>query len=345
MTSIELDRLRSFGRAVSTRRKIMTFEFKDRKIAKKLWLQQKKFIQAKEKLVSELVISTIEDAIGFWIMEATRSRNLTPETLRNYQNYLRDLIEREILPVKDKNDQIYQTEQIADLYPEICKRLEVSKDLSVNEKKYRLNALMAFTQFLEDITTKKILKIVAHLSFGLGPRDEQRAPLILNNREINILINEIRDVSVRDYLVVSLVLYTGRNLNKILALKISDLDLANSVVLFQNKNGEPIRFNPGAKVMATLKDYIAATQIERKDDNVFITRAGKPVYRTHFQHILDQASEKARLGFKVTMTMIQWSEVAKSLIDHQSEEKVLEEFQLQSLPNFLEAAVAGKYRK
>lgn len=53
-----------------------------------------------------------------------------------------------------------------------------------------------------------------------------------------------------------------------------------------------------------------------------MARAGKPVYRTHFQHILDQASEKARLGFKVTKTLVQWSEVAKSLIDHQNEEKV-----------------------
>jgi hypothetical protein len=51
------------------------------------------------------------------------------------------------------------------------------------------------------------------------------------------------------------------------------------------------------------------------------------------------------LGFKVTLTMIQWSEVAESLIDHQSVEKVLDEFKLQSLPEFLETAVAGKYRK
>jgi site-specific recombinase XerD len=329
----------------------MTAEFKDRPKAKKLWSRQQDFIQAKEKLVSDLLVSAIEDAIGFWMMEASRSRSLTPETLRNYQNYIQDLVDRQILPLKDKNDQIYQieqiadlypVEQIADLYPEICKRLEASKDLSINEKKYRLNAVMAFTQFLEDVTNKKISKIVAPLSFGLGSTDKKPAPLILNNQEINILINEIKDVSLRDYLIVRLVMSTGRNLNKILALKMSDLDLANSVVLFQHKKGESIRFNPGGKIMATLKDYITATQTERIDDNAFITRAGKPVYRTHFQHILDQASEKAGLGFKVTMTMIQWSEVAKSLIDHQSEEKVLEEFKLQSLPKFLEAAIAGK---
>ncbi len=345
MTNIEHHVERALEGRFQQEGKIMTIEFKDRLEAKQLWSKQKDAIRAKEKLVSSLLISAIEDAIGFWIMEATRSRILTPETIRNYQNYLLDLIDRQILPLKDKNNQIYHTEQIADLYPEICTRLEASKDLSINEKKYRLNAVMAFTQFLKDITTKKILKIVAPLSFGLGSTDRQSAPPILNNREINILINEIRDVSIRDYLVVSLVLHTGRNLNKILALKMSDLDLANSVVLFHDKNEEPIRFNPGSKIMAVLKDYIGETQIERKDDNVFITRAGKPVYRTHFQHILDQASEKARLGFKVTMTMIQWSEVAKSLIDHQNEEKVLDEFKLQSLPKFLEAAVAEKYRK
>lgn len=323
----------------------MAAEFKNRPKAKKLWSRQQDFIQAKEKLVSDLLVSAIEDAIGFWMMETSRSRSLTPETLRNYQNYIQDLVDRQILPLKDKNDQIYQIEQIADLYPEICKRLEASKDLSINEKKYRLNALVAFTQFLEDVTNKKISRIVAPLSFGLGATDKKPAPLILNHREINALINEIRDVSVRDYLIISLVMHTGRNLNKILALKMSDLDLANSVVLFKDKNEKSIRFNPGGKIMATLKDYITATQAERIDDNVFITRAGKPVYRTHFQHILDQASEKAELGFKVTMTMIQWSEVAKSLIDHQSKEKVLDEFQLQSLPKFLEAAIAGNHRK
>ena len=325
--------------------KVVSNKFIDRPEAKLLWSKQRDVIRAREKMEYHLLQSAIEDSIGFWIMEVTRNRNLSPETTRNYQNYLGDLIDRQILPLKDENDRIFTTEQIAGLYPEICKRLDDLKELSVNEKKYRLNALIAFTQFLEDVTAKKIQKIVAPLSFGLGSTDKQPAPLILNNREINILLHEIEDISVRDYLIISLVMHTGRNLNKILALKMSDLDLANSVVLFQDKNGEPIRFNAGTKVMAALKDYVATTQPERKDDSVFITRAGKPVYRTHFQHILDQASEKAGLGFKVSMTMIQWSEVAKSLIDHQNEEKVLDEFKLQSLPKFLEAAIAGKYRK
>lgn len=323
----------------------MDTKFKDREKAKLLWSAHESAVKAKEKLIADLLISEIEDAIGFWLEEMTRKRSLSPETIRNYQNYLRDLIDRNILMIKDKQNQFYQLEQIIDLYPEICKRLEAIKNLNINEKKYRLNAIMAFTQFLEDITAKKILKIVTPLSFGLGSTDRQIAPPILNNREINTLLNEIQDINIRDYLIVNLVLKTGRNLNKILALKMSDLDMANLVILFKDKNEKLIRFNLGNKIMITLNDYINKTQTDRKNDTVFITRAGKPVYRTHFQHILDQASEKAGLGFKVTMTMIQWSEVANSLIDHQSEEKVLKEFQLQSLPKFLEVAVAGKHRK
>lgn len=320
----------------------MTDEFKNKPEARRLWTKQREVIKAREKLVSNLLISAIENAIGFWIMETTHSHSLSPETIRNYQNYLWDLIDRQILPLKDENNQIYMSEQIVGLYPEICKRLEGTKDLSINEKKYRLNALMAFTQFLEDVTDKRIPRIVAPLSFGLGSTDRLPAPLLLNKREIKNLIIEIKDISIRDYLIVRLVMTTGRNLNKILGLKLSDLDLDNSVLLFPEQRGDSTRFNPGETIMKNLKDYIAATQIERKDDTVFITRAGKPVYRTHFQHILDQASEKAGLGFKVTMTMIQWSEVAESLIDHQSKEKVLEEFKLQSLPKFLETAVARK---
>lgn len=176
------------------------------------------------------------------------------------------------------------------------------------------------------------------------PRGGER---FLSKEEKNRLLEACQNSSCKLLSpIVLLALSSGMRRGEILDLKWKDIDLENGrITLHHTKNGEPIRFNPGAKVMATLKDYITATQIERKDDSVFITRAGKPVYRTHFQHILDQASEKARLGFKATMTMIQWSEVAKSLIDHQSEEKVLEEFQLQSLPNFLEAAIAGKYRK
>lgn len=319
--------------------------FADRPEAKLLWSKQRDAIRAREKLEYQLLQSAIEDSIGFWIMEVTRSRSLSPETIRNYQNYLRDLIDRQILPLKDNNNQNITIEQLSGLYSEICKRLEVSNELTINEKKYRLNALMAFTQFLEDITAKRIPKIVAPLSFGLGSTDKQPAPLILNHKEINSLINELKDASIRDYIIVRLVMCTGRNLNKILGLKTSDLDFAHSEVLFQEKKGNAIRCKPGTKIIADLKNYIAETQFERIDDTVFITRVGKPVYRTHFQHILDQASEKAGLGFKVTMTMVQWSEVAKSLIDHQNEEKVLDEFKLQSLPKFLEAAIAGKYRK
>jgi integrase len=338
--------LRACGRAFQYKRTItVNSKFDDRPEAKLLWSKQQDAIQAREKLEYYLLQSTIEDAIGFWIMAAARSRCLSPETARNYQNYLRDLIDRKFLPLKDENDQYFTIEQLSSLYSEICKRLDASKELSVNEKKYRLNSLIAFTQFLEDITTKKIPKIVAPLSFGLGSTDRQPAPLILNHRETSSLIKELEDVSIRDYIIVRLVMCTGRNLNKVLALKTSDLDFAHSEVLFQEKKGIAIRCKPGTKIMADLKNYIAETQSERVDNTVFITRAGKPVYRTHFQHILDQASEKAGLGFKVTMTMVQWSEVAKSLIDHQNEEKVLDEFKLQSLPNFLEAAIAGKYRK
>ncbi len=323
----------------------MSDKFQDRPDAKLLWSKQKSVILAQKKLESHLFESTIEDAIGFWVIEVTNCQSFSPETIRNYQNYLLDLINRNILILKDANEQIYQTGQIAELYPEICKKLDACNDLSINEKKYRLNALIAFTQFLEDITNKKIQKIVAPLSFGLGSTDRKPAPLILNSRERHIIINEIKDISTRDYLVINLVMSTGRNLNKILKLKMSDLDLANSVVIFNEKEGNPIRINPGFTIIETLKHYLDTTQLERKDETVFITRAGKPVFRTHFQHILDQASEKAMLGFKVTLTMIQWSEVAESLIDHQSVEKVLDEFKLQSLPEFLETAVAGKYRK
>lgn len=323
----------------------MTAEFKNRPNAGLLWSTQRKAIEAKEKLVSKLFTSVIEDAIGFWIMEVISSRSLSPETTRNYQNYLRDLIDRQILPLKDKNDQHYTIEQIAALYPEICKRLDGSRELSINEKKYRLNALMAFTQFLEEVTTKRLPRIVVPLSFGLGSTDKHPPPLVLNHQERNGLINEVKDISIRDYLIMRLVMCTGRNLNKILGLKMSDLDFVNSVVLFQDKNGDIVRCKPGVNIIGILKNYVTETQPERVDDTLFITRAGKPVYRTHFQHILDQASEKVGLGFKVTMTMLQWSEVAESLVSHQSKEKVLDEFKLQSLPNFLEAAIAGKYRK
>lgn len=142
-------------------------------------------IRDKEKLIADLLNSAIEDAIGFWMMEVTRSRSMAPETIRNYRNYLCDLIDRQILTLKNESDQLYLTQQIADLYPTICKRLEAAKNLNVNEKKYRLNALMAFTQFLESVTNGKITRIVAPLSFGLGSADRRPAPLVLNSREIN----------------------------------------------------------------------------------------------------------------------------------------------------------------
>lgn len=321
----------------------MNVKFEDKENAKLLWSANTSVKQAQKKFESRLFESCIEDAIGFWVMEVKNNRSYNFETIKNYLNYLLDLIERNILLLKDKYDQSYLIKQITELYPEFCKRLEACEGLSINEKKYRLNAFMAFTQFLENVTHKKIQKIIPPFTIELYSNREP-APLVLNSQQRKAILDEIKEISIRDYLVVKIVMTSGRNLNKILKLKLSDLDIPNNVILFREKEGDPTRFNPGSNVMKQLKDYIKTTEKERKDETLFITRTGNPVFRTHFQHILDQACENAGLGFKITLTTCQWSEVAESLIDHQCTEKVLNEFKLQSLPNFLET-VAGRNRK
>lgn len=319
----------------------MTNQFTKRQKAKSLWDKMSELYFAQEALKDNILESPIKDAIGLWFLSNPVRQQLTFDTIRNYVNYLDNLIDRKILPLRDQNKRLYKTAQLADLYPEICTKLHNVVDISITEKKYRLNALISFTQFLQEISNNKLPKMIAPPWLNSESDDKQTTPSSLTPSQKEAFLKALMDINVRDYLVIRLVMSTGRNLNKILELKLSNVNFTFSSLKL-TENGLPLMSVIDSDLMQTLKSYIADTQNERKDETVFITRTGNPVFRTHFQHVLDLASEKAQLGFKATMTMLQWTEVSESLLNFQNKEKVLNEFKLPKLPKFLEDAVEGK---
>ncbi|ADI38042.1 tyrosine-type recombinase/integrase [Waddlia chondrophila] len=317
----------------------MTNKTLESETAHKLWAQQVTANQEKQKLIDGLCHSSIEDAVGFWWLYFKKSS--ASATIQNYRNYLKDLVRRHILHVSNEKGRPYSIIELPEQYPTICKDLDLDESLNINEKRYRLNALIAFTKFLEEITESKVVPLIPPISFGFNLTNEQEPPLVLNDQNLRQLLHEIKECSLRDYLIVRLVSYFARSLHQILKLKTNNINFTSSLIQFSD--GEDTNLPLSKDLVEDLKKYIEATKDQRKDLTLFITRAGKPVYRTHFQHILDQASEKIQLGFRATITMLQWSEVAKSLTHHQRNIKeVLDEFKIRNIPKFLEEELGIK---
>ena len=301
--------------------------------------------EAGRKFKEKLLQSDVVQALSYWLQEA-RNNFQDRGTVSNYYGYLKDLILRGMLSHDQLNQYVYVFE-LNSFYGKLIERINFCEDFELNDRRYRIRALLAFTKFLNEKTESKVHKLSAPPNLmpinDFIPKlaDDSLQPQILTKEEFKRLCEKIqrpkqKDANFRDYFVIEIMYQTARPLLDILALQKANIDLTNECILFPGKPNELLSVPITTKLKNGLEVYLQYSQSYRKDETVFITREGNPIFRTHFYQVLKQASEEADLGFTATFKMIQWSLVADRIRKDKSPQKIMKELKLKKTPKKLE---------
>lgn len=296
-----------------------------------------------------LLRADIAKALDFWLQKA-RIDFKDRGTISNYYAYIQDLLKQGILSRSQDCKNHFRVFELNDFYDDIIERINSFESFKLNDRRYRVKALLAFTKFLHEKTNGRVKKLSAPPMLmainDLLPEfaDDSSKPQVLTEEEFQHLCEKIkspkqRDYSCfRDYLVIEIMYQTARPLLDILALQKANIDLVNECIMFSNKSNEFISIPIKTKLKNGLEVYLQYSQNFRKNETMFITREGNPIFRTHFYKILKNASMEADLGFIATFKMIQWSLVVERIKKEKSQQKIMEEFKLKKIPNKLELA-------
>lgn len=315
----------------------------DIKALQSTWAVAKKAVQEFQEV---LLQADIPQALEFWLYKARLSFQ-DRGTISNYHAYVSDLLERGILSHSQANS-TFRVFELNDCYDKIIERINESDSFKINDRRYRVNALLAFTKFLNLETGGKVRKLTAPPM--LMPVDDalpvsagdSSKPQVLTKDEFCRLSDVIksprqRDSSnLRDYIVIELMFQTARPLLDILALQKANINLPNLCIIFSNKSKESLSVPITPKLKTALEMYLECSHSNRKDETVFITREGNPIFRTHFYQLINHASTVADLGFTATFKMIQWARVAMCIDADKSVRKIMKELKLKKIPKYLE---------
>ena len=297
-----------------------------------LSIYEDKISEAQKIFVAILKRSSIQKAARFWIMNVLKNGSYNPETIENYRRYLEDLFFRGILPIENSLGETFCVDELHFNRNRVIDSLLQEKSLSDNEKRYRLNALIAFSKFLEVKTLGFFKKLECPSKLTQSSTDRISPVKMLTSAEYNSLRRELWKISERDGLVIDLIYFCARPLRKILSMAVDEIKLENKQVLFKGSNRELIPVNINDQLAIDLMKYLEDTKGQRKDSkNLFITNNGKPIFRTRFTHVLKKASQKADLGFVATTKMIQKSFITEHFNMGLSEENIMKKFNLNNL--------------
>ena len=289
----------------------------------------------------ELLDSSLASVIAFWRDQVLEKKQLSKETISNYVRYLHDLEAKGILLTKNHEGKLLILDEFRVNIPFIVQTLLKYPQLSPQEKRFRLNAIISFVNFLNEITFGKIQKLIVPQEFELKQTIRSPAPIALTSNEWQYFWAALEKISLRDCLIAKIMCYTARPLLKVLELKVTDLNFENNAkVTFTESDGSKSTVGLDSKMRTDLKKYLEGTKDlhQSEADLLFITSKGNPIYRTHLTQVFKRASLEADLGFFVSAKMIQWSQVydiVKTGI--LSRIQILEKFQLNNFPKQLEA--------
>ena len=312
-----------------------------KELSARLFQRDRDLSRIKGEWYEEFLDSSLESVIALWRDQVLEKKQLSKETIANYIRYIYDLQAKEILPTKNHEEELFTLDEFRTNARFIVQALLNYQQLSPQEKRFRLNALISFINFLNEVTFGRIEKLVVPQEFELKQTIRSPAPIALTSNEWRCFWTALKKISLRDCLIAKIMCYTARPLLKVLELKVADLNFENNAkVTFTESDGSKSTVGLDSNMRTDLKKYLENTKDlhQSEDDLLFITSKGNPIYRTHLTQVFKRASLEADLGFFVSSKMIQWSEVYdKVKTGILSKMQILEIFQLNNLPQKLEA--------
>lgn len=221
------------------------------------------------------------------------------------QSYRRDIIQYSKYISNKKMNYLKISED--DIKEYIDYLQEVGKKTSTISRS--IASIRSFYQYL--VRTKKVKKNPTENI--QSPKIEKKAPSILTSKEIELLLEQPKDVDLkgtRDKAMLEFAYATGMRVTEIISLNISDVDLEQGYVTC--KTGAKTRNIPlGTMSLKALKEYVEeARPIIIKNENeeaLFVNINGKRLTRQGFWKIVKYYKEQAHITKDITPHVLRHS--------------------------------------
>ena len=244
----------------------------------------------------------MEKQVNNFLEFIKENKNASENTL---QSYRRDIMQfSEYLEEKRTNYAKISNKEINEYIEHL--KTEGKKSSTVSRS---LASLRAFYQYLF-----RIKKIKRDPTEGVqSPKIEKRIPNILSSEEVNLLLNQPKNVDLkgtRDKAMLEFAYATGMKVTEIISLNVEDVNLEDGFVTC--KTGDKIRNIPlGSLSLKALKDYLDNSRPiivkDPSETSLFVNTNGKRLTRQGFWKIVKYYKEQAHITKEITPHILRHS--------------------------------------
>lgn len=226
-------------------------------------------------------------------------------SINTLQSYKRDVLQ--FSKYLDENKLNYGKIKQEDIKDYLQHLQEIGKKTSSISRS--LASIRSFYQY--EVRNKKVK--VNPTEGVQAPKVEKHAPSILSSQEIELLLNQPKDVDLkgtRDKAMLEFAYATGMRVTEIISLNIEDVNLENSSVVCKTATKQ--RTIPlGSLSLKALKEYIEeARPILVKDEDekaLFVNINGRRLTRQGFWKIIKYYKEQAHITKDITPHVLRHS--------------------------------------
>lgn len=237
--------------------------------------------------------------IKMWL----NSRSWTPETRKNYEHYITDMQQRDIIPERNPKGEPLTLLDFAllDHKARIAFMRQIP-EWSTSTQELRIGCYASFTNFLNNVSYGLFRKVVVEPSSvsALHRADNARSIKALTLPEWQQFISALHNLGERDSLIARFLLH-DITITPVLNLQLPQVNFDTGEVRFSKvtdiKGGcktTPVTYP--LPFIEELKKYIRSTADIRGDSmQVFITRTGRRIARSRCNYSFSKASKAARI--------------------------------------------------
>ncbi len=244
----------------------------------------------------------MEKQIKLFLEFLQNDKKLSDNTL---QSYRRDIVQYQEYVEKEKINYLKITGQ--DIKEYLTYLQKIGKKTSTVSR--NLASIRSFYQYL-----LRVKKVKHDPTEGIqSPKIEKKAPSILSAKEIELLLDQPKDVDLkgtRDKAMLEFAYATGMRVTEIISLDIDDVHLEEAYVTC--KNGTKQRNIPlGTMSLKALKEYIEEARpilIKNEDEKpLFVNINGSRLTRQGFWKIVKYYKEQAHITKDITPHVLRHS--------------------------------------
>lgn len=164
------------------------------------------------------------------------------------------------------------------------------KNISKNSRATQIRIFRSLGKFMQK-------KYKMQFDLPEAPRMSKTLPIFLSKKEVGKLLEASKD-NMRDFAIISFIIYTGVRVNELVNIKTYDIDLQQNIVRVRGK-GDKERIIPIAKPLSTLlKRYLSSRRYKGK--YLFTSKFNEKLTPLSIQLIVKKYAKKAGINKRIT---------------------------------------------